>query len=227
MFNFRSLLPALACILAAGQVVNSAPHAGLGTMEDLPSEDHMFTKRAITMEDWAGNKDSGSASWKKELPSPFSSADTAKKNAKEGYDYVMSQTPSNHKKDIQLVAALFIPSGPQKGIYLASIPKDPGSQKMDKKKAPAWAHQIEGRTPYIYHAEDLAMWLFEDSLTTKLGATDQYPRGSTMYVYGHFKNDKGDAEAPKYQPPCSISGPDPSCTQVLTHLGITMPNLTD
>lgn len=224
LFKIQSLLPVLACILATGHLVTSAPHADLSSPEQSPSEDHVIAKRAITMDHWAGSRTAGSESWKKVLKSPFASAKTAKKDAKDGYNYVISKTDSSHKNDVQLVAALYIASGPGKGIYVSSIPKGPASALMATADAPAWAHQVAGRIPNKYHAEDGAMWLFEDALSTKLAATAQYPHGSTIYVYGHFKDDAGNAKDPEYQPPCSAFGPTPSCTNVLNNLGITLGN---
>ena len=134
------------------------------------------------------------------------------------------KTDSKYKSDVQLVAAFYISSGPGQGIYVSSIPKDPASALMEPADAPAWAHQVDGRTPPKYHAEDGAMWLFENALSTKLAAGDQYPPGSTIYVYGHFKDDDRNAKEADYQPPCSQYGPNPSCTNVLTNLGITLGN---
>ena len=134
------------------------------------------------------------------------------------------KTDSKYKSDVQLVAALYISSGPGQGIYVSSIPKDPASALMEPADAPAWAHQVDGRTPPKYHAEDGAMWLFENALSTKLAAGDQYPPGSTIYVYGHFKDDDRNAKEADYQPPCSQYGPNPSCTNVLTNLDITLGN---
>lgn len=220
LFKIRSLLPVLACVLATGHLVTSAPHADLSSPEQPRALPGVFGKPPDTMDHWAGSKKDGSESWKKVLKSPFATAVTAKLDAKEGYDYVMGKTDSKHKDDTQLVAALFIASGPGKGVYLSSIPKGPATALMSATAAPAWAHQVAGRTPKKYHAEDGAMWLFEDALGTKLGATAQYPHGSTIYVYGHFKDDKGKAGVPGYQPPCSVFGTVPSCTDVLEHLDI-------
>lgn len=88
--------------------------------------------------------------------------------------------------------------------------------------APAWVYQVAGRDPVKYHAEDGAMWLFENALSTKLAAGNQYPPGSIIYVYGHFKDDNGNAKEAGYQPPCSQYGPNPSCTDVLINLGVTL-----
>ena len=224
LFKIQSLLPILACILTTGHLVKSAPHADLSSPEQSPSEDHVIAKRAITLDEWAGRKDTGSISWQKVLKSPFATAATAKKDAKDGYSYAISKTDSRYKSDVQLVAALFIPSGPGRGIYVSSIPKAPASALMKTEDAPAWAHQVAGRTPNTYHAEDGAMWLFENALSTKLAAGAQYPQGSTIYVYGHFKDDARNAKEAGYQPPCSQNGPKPSCTNVLNNLGIKIGN---
>lgn len=222
LFKIQSLLPILACILAVGHPVKSAPHADLSSSEQSPSEDHVIAKRAITLDVWAGRKDQGSISWKKVLKSPFVTAATAKKDAKDGYEDAISKTASKYKSDVQVVAALYISSGPGKGIYVSSIPKAPASALMEPADAPAWAQQVAGRTPH--HAEDGAMWLFENALSTKLAAGDQYPPGSTIYVYGHFKDGDGNTKEADYQPPCSQYGPNPSCTNVLINLGITLGN---
>lgn len=222
LFKIQSLLPILACILATGHLVKSAPHADLSSLEQSPSEDHVIAKRAITLDVWAGQKDTGSISFKKVLKSPFVTAATAKKDAKDGYKNAISKTDSKYKSDVQLVAALYISSGPGKGIYVSSIPKGPASALMRPEDAPAWAHQVAERTPRTYHAEDGAMWLFENELSTKLAAGDEYPPGSTIYVYGHFKDGNGNAKEADYQPPCSQYGPNPSCTNILNNLGITL-----
>ena len=78
---------------------------------------------------------------------------------------------------------------------------------MKPADAPAWAHQVAGRTPRTYHAEDGAM---SNALSTKLAAGNQYPPDSTTYVYGHFKDGAGNAKEADYQPPCSQHGPNPS-----------------
>ena len=85
LFKIQSLLPILACILAIGHLIKSAPHADLSSSEQSPSEDHVIAKRAITLDVWAGRKDTGSISWKKVLKGPFVTAATAKKDAKDGY----------------------------------------------------------------------------------------------------------------------------------------------
>lgn len=149
-------------------------------------------------------------------------AATAKKDAKDGYLDAISKTDSKYKSDVQLVAALYIFLDSDKGIYVSSIPKGPASALMNPADAPAWVHRVAGRTPHKYHAEDRAMWLFENALSTKLAAGDQYPPGSTIYVYGHFKDGDGNTKEADYQPPCSQYGPNPSCTNVLINLGITI-----
>ncbi len=212
-------------MLTISQHVSSAPQGEDVPVGQLFTEDQALAKRATELEYWGGNVENNAAAWHKAKPTKFfSSADSAKKEAKEGYEYVMSKTPKKKRKYQQLVAALWIADGPGRGVYLSSIPKD-AATKMDKGEAPAWAHQVTNRKGE-YHAEDGAMWLFESKLSTKLGAQDDYPHGSIMYVYGHFEWD--DDDEPKnvgYKSPCSIGAlVDPSCNNVLRNLGITIAN---
>ena len=123
LFKIQSLLSILACILAVDHLVKSAPNADLSLSAQSPSENHVIAKRAITLDMWAGRKDQGSISWKKVLKSPFVTAATAKKDAKDGYEDAISKIDSKYKSKIHVVAALYISSGPGKGIYVSSIPK--------------------------------------------------------------------------------------------------------
>ncbi|KAL8708014.1 MAG: hypothetical protein Q9225_007666 [Loekoesia sp. 1 TL-2023] len=137
LFKIHSLLPILAYILANGHLVKSRRHAGFSSPEQSPSEDHVIAKRAFTLDEWAGRKDTDSINCKKVLKSPFVTAATARKDAKDGYKYAISKTDSKYKSDVQLVAALYISSGPHQGIYMSSIPKAPASALMKTEDAPA------------------------------------------------------------------------------------------
>ena len=226
LFKVQSLLPMLACILATSQLVKPAPQGDPLSGEQSLSVAHALAKRATPMAEWAGVKDSGTMTWKgMKKNSFFFTADSAKTAAKEGYENVIEDTPTRYKTNAQLVAALFVPG---KGIYLSSIPKTPTEGKMVLSDAPAWAHWVGSRQPRDYHAEDGAMWLFESDLSqnNKLRAGDEYPRGSTMYVYGHFKPESGNP-VPGYQSPCSSAATvNPDCTTVLLQLGIAVGSST-
>ncbi len=216
LFDSQTIISTLACVLALGQAVVSVPQGEPLDSRQLSSDENGIAKRGVDMEKWEGLPSKGTATWKKQIGNIFGSATAAKARvaALEGYEDVMKKVNSDYKKEDTLVAALYIPN---KGIYLCSIPKKPTMDKMDRDDAPAWAARVSPRTHY--HAEDGAEWLYEKDRSSKLGAADDYPEGSTIYVYGHFK-DK-DSGRPDYQPLCTTKV-DPSCHTVATRLGITI-----
>ncbi|KAI9722635.1 MAG: hypothetical protein M1812_001566 [Candelaria pacifica] len=218
LFKPQTIISTLACVLALGQAVVSFPQGETLNSRELSSDENGIERRDVNMDKWEGLPSKGTATWKQTIGNIFGSATAAKakEKAKEGYEDVMKKVNSDYKNEDTLVAALYVPN---KGIYLSSIPKKPTMDKMDPKDAPAWAARVSPRTNY--HAEDAVEWLYEKDRSSKLSATDKYPAGSTMYVYGHFKDDKtGKAGTAGYQSFCSQSV-TPSCTTVAQDLGIT------
>jgi hypothetical protein len=143
--------------------------------------------------------------------------------AREGYEQVVAATqqPNN------LVAALWIP---ERGVYLGSIPHD-GGQTAFSQNAPTSAPRlwglIEDRTrdfrggatgsESIYHAEDMAMYWFEDRQQPQV-ITGHYPEFSFMAVYGKKATD---AQLSNQQPCTGIYARIiPNCRSVLNILDI-------
>lgn len=92
---------------------------------------------------------------------------------------------------------------------------------MPPGKAPDWAKAVAGRKTERRHTEDAALWLYESTLAAdkEPQQSGKYPAGSTIFTYGQFAG-----QQPDYQPACG-SQPgsaqiDPSCTAVLTTLGV-------
>lgn len=120
-------------------------------------------------------------------------------------------------KDDYLMAALYIPNY---GIFLCSIPQPAAKKYITANAAvdaPALWARIKDRTPSgSAHSEDGAAFRYEKSLKTKLAATDHYPVGSVIRVYGSFKG-----KTPDFQPLCSTGSKiDPACSPVFTSLGV-------
>lgn len=143
--------------------------------------------------------------------------------AREGYEQVAAATqqPNN------LVAALWIPG---RGVYLGSIPHN-GGQTAFSENAPVnaprlWGliddrtHNFDGGaigSESIYHAEDMAMYWFEDRQQPQV-ITGPYPEFSYMAVYGKKATDS----RPQDQQPCTgvYARIIPNCRRVLNALDI-------
>jgi hypothetical protein len=141
--------------------------------------------------------------------------------AKAGYEQVVAATGQPNT----IVAALYIPG---RGVYLGSIPHN-GGQTAFAQNAPAAAPRLwrqialreftEDATgnESKYHAEDMAMYWFEDRQQPQV-FTGSYPPFSYMAVYGKKPTD----DRAKPQDPCS--GPyrriNPDCLATLRVLDI-------
>lgn len=210
LFNLRNLLPELACVLAIGQFVASAPHG------DPLNTDHGLEKR-VPPQGMKFNGDSGAWTVIKKKNSHFSWADQKQgiEPAKtDSNTYYRSYIASNPTHDALLISALYVP---HEGIFVSSYPRN----KLPTGQAPDWAKAVAGRKHDKRHVEDAALWLYESTLAAdkRTHESGKYPAGSTIFTYGQFAG-----QEPDHQPACG-SQPgsakiDPSCTKVLTTLGV-------
>jgi hypothetical protein len=173
-----------------------------------------------------------SFTWAASMPAGFYTVSQAIEYAQTGYEQMKTKNPSGFEtkngkfEHTTLVACVFIPG---KGFFLGTAPGTKGFH-YEPAQAPAWWGKVSGRKILIpgrarWHAEDVAMYMFEKSLTTKLAVTATYPQNSFMVVWGHFGplgNQLGDT-VPAQKSVCGQSGTatiDPSCADVLLALGI-------
>ena len=208
LFNLQNLLPYLACGLAVGQFVASAPHGGSLDI------DHGLDKRA-TPEGMTYNVKSGAYTAFTQ-PGPHA-AQQIKYIAGGFYRLYLNANPQANGP--LLFSALYVPG---EGIFTSSR----ASKTLPTNLAPDWARAVAGREHKfgkgVQHVEDATLWLYESTLAAekKPHVNGKYPADSVMYTYGRWAGN----QEPQMVKACGSQGNsnliDPSCTEVLTTLGV-------
>ncbi len=235
LFNFRNLLPELACVLAIGQIAASAPYG------DPLDTDHGLEKRAKTPEGMEYNAESGAyTAFTQPGGSPVQQAKALSKGF---FDRYIKANPN--PRGALLLSVLYVPN---EGIFTSTRP----GKSMPKEQAPDWAKAVDGRKHAnihgnLQHVEDGALWLYESTHKKAEDAgkeperkgkepeakgkepegNGKYPTGSTIFIYGIIAPGK----TPDNVKACGSQGNnnliDPSCTKVLTTLGVKDGNNPD
>lgn len=208
LFNLWNLLPQLAYVLAIGQIAACAPHA------DPSNTDHGLGKRTNQPDGMEFNTGSGAYT---SIRGPGAYHTLARALSGLWFKRFMEANP-NWSGPL-LISSLYVPN---EGFFTSTHP----TRTMPTGSAPDWARAVHGRTHkaggHLQHLEDGALWLYESTLAAekKPHANGKYPAGSLMYTYGVIAH----GQEPRLVKACGSQGNsnliDPSCTKVLTILGV-------
>ena len=193
--------------------------------------DVVYVKRTVPqLTEWFQARDNLAQTWSGFTKEPHNSG-WNEKSIQEVAKTAWKETQPQSRPTPLLVAALWIPGT---GVYLGSQVR--GTSTLERISAQARFDNIllnqakvawfsgklkdrENHTVTKWHAEDVAMWMFEKEEKPE---GPKYPSGSYMVIYGQYNNNDGLG----FKKPCGTRGTQdsssitPGCYTVLKELGI-------